>query len=274
MLSTALIIFREVFEIMLILSVVIAATKDMVGRQKWIYIGIGAGILGSAIVAFFTDRIANLASGTGQEIFNAGILFTASLFIAWTVLWMQKHARHIKTQFQLLGADIRDGNTPFYALSIVIALAILREGTEIVLFTFGMIATGESWLSLSIGFAIGVGSGLLIGGLLYRGLISFSSKLFFRGTSLLLILLVAGMMSQGFGYLVSAGYFESLSSQLWDSSWLLNEHGAFGQTLHALIGYTARPSAAQLAVYLTTLAALLTVVNPLGIQLKRKQQAS
>ncbi len=256
MLSSALIVFREVFEIVLIVGIVLAATKSMPHRRMAIALGFMGGIAGSALLAFFTDAISGFAEGMGQEYFNAGILLTAAAFIGWTVLWMKKHARHMKKHFEDVGHAVSAGEAPYFALSAIIATTMLREGSEIVLFTYGMLAAGQSLLSIAAGSALGMVGGLAVGLLLYYGLIKLSVRVFFQVTSAMLILLVAGMASQAFGFLVAAGAFEGLSQVVWDSSSILSERGLIGQSLGTLVGYTARPTAIQLIIYLATLAAL------------------
>ncbi len=256
MLSSAIVIFREVFEIVLILGVVIAATRGIPHSKKAVGFGLVGGVAGSALVALFTDAISELAEGMGQEVFNALILFTAAFFIGWTVLWMKSHAHEMKARFTEVGQAVSEGRLPFISLSLIIALAVLREGSEIVLFTYGMMAAGEPVLSLAAGSLIGIVSGLAVGLLLYKGLLKLSMRHFFSVTSWLLVFLVAGMMSQGVGFLVAAGAFENFSYIVWDSSWLLHEGNILGESLKTLIGYTARPTAAQLAVYVLTLGTL------------------
>lgn len=261
MLSSAIVVFREVFEIVLIMGIVLAATKTVPHRKFAIMLGLAGGLIGSGLVALFTNKISDLAEGMGQEYFNAGILLTAAAFIGWTVLWMKKHARHIKKDFENLGRAIIEGKAPFIALSAVIALTILREGSEIVLFTYGMLAAGQPPLQILAGGILGLTGGTVVGLLLYFGLIKLSVRVFFKVTSMLLILLVSGMASQAFGFLVQAGAFENLSHVMWDSSFILSEHGIIGQSLGTLVGYTARPTAIQLIVYIATLTSLVTLMK-------------
>ncbi len=261
MLSSAVIIFREVFEIVLIVGIVLAATKHIPNRMKAIYLGFGAGLLGSAIVATFTGVISDMAEGLGQEFFNAGILFTAAGFIGWTLLWMKKHAKDMKRHFAEIGQSVAIGRTPMVTLSAVIALAIVREGSEIALFSYGMLASGQSASSLLTGGAIGLVGGATVGILLYLGLIKLSPKVFLQTTSWLLVLLVAGMMSQGMGFLTQAGLFETMSYTMWDSSHLLSERGIIGESMKALVGYTAQPTAIQLTIYLLTIGTLTMLMK-------------
>ncbi len=83
MFGTAVIVFREMLEAALIVGIVAAATRDVPKRGRWIVAGVLCGLLGAAIVAGFTDRISQLASGVGQEIFNASVLGIAVLMLGW-----------------------------------------------------------------------------------------------------------------------------------------------------------------------------------------------
>ena len=261
MLSTAIIIFREVFEIVLILGAVLAATSDLKGRGKWITGGMLAGLFGSAMVAVFTETISNGFDGLGQEVFNAMVLFAAAAVIGCTVLWMQQHSYKLRAKVKEVGAAIAEGDLPFITLSVIIALAMLREGSEIVLFTYSMILSGQSAWSIGSGAVVGLIGGLAVGGAFYFGLLRMSPKYFFKITSAILMLLVAGMVSQGFGFLVAAGYFENFSKVVWDTSHIISEQGIVGQSLEVLMGYTSRPMQIQLLAYVMTLGGLIGTVK-------------
>jgi len=269
MLSTAVIIFREILEIAMILGVVLAATRGLADRGRWIGGGFAAGFLGAGLVAVFADVISNAASGMGQEFFNALVLFTASAFIGWTVIWMKSHAREMVAHFREVGQEVIAGKSPKISLSVVIGLAILREGSEIVLFIYGMILSHQSASSIIAGSTIGLVLGTIVGWMLYQGLIKISTKYMLKVTGWLLILLVAGLSSQGASYLSAAGYFEHLSTPLWNTSWLLSEDSIVGKALHSLIGYSARPSAIQLMFYGGTLLCILSIIA----MMEKKQKA-
>lgn len=271
MLPSALIIFREVFEIVLIVGIILAATKDLPARLKYVWGGIGLGLLGAGMVAYFIDFISGLAEGVGQEFLNAGILMLAAIFIGSTVIWMKHHAHELKGKLKALGEDVASGTASYLMLTVIIALALLREGSEIVLFTYGMMASGQTISTILMGAAIGLAGGATLGGLLYAGLVRIPTKYFFRVTTGLLTVLVAGMMSQAMGYLQAAGEFESLSHTVWNSGWLIEDHSITGQTLKALLGYTAQPTLLQIIVYLLTLGAITMAVTLTKKQPKLQQ---
>src|ERR1700739_4728125 len=151
MFGTALIVFREVLEAALVVSIVAAATRGLAGRSRIIGGGIAAARAGALLVAAFADVISKLASGAGQELFNASVLLAAVSLISWHVLWMSRHGREMDRQLGDVSAAVRAGHEPPSALLMVLAIAILREGSEVVLFLYGLAAGGASVMSLTAG---------------------------------------------------------------------------------------------------------------------------
>lgn len=253
MLASALILFREVFEAALIVGIVLAATKGVTARGRWVLYGIGGGLAGSALVAVFAQNIGEAARGMGQEYFNAGILFLAVGMLGWHNVWMSRHGREISQQMGAVGKAVSLGARPLYALAIVVGLATLREGSEVVLFLYGISLSGGAASEMLLGSLLGLGGGVVVGTALYFGLLRIPTKHLFTVTSWMILLLAAGLASQGIHYLVQAGVLPSLGQAIWDSSHLLSERSMMGQLLHTLIGYSARPDGIQLVAYVATL---------------------
>lgn len=255
MFPTATIVFREIIEIALILSVVIAATNGLPGRLKLIVAGLGLGVFGSIIIAFFTDQISQAIDGVGQEIFNASIMFIAVGFLSWTIIWMKTHGRKMVQEIKEVGADVLSGDKSVYVITGVVALATFREGAEIVLFTYGMAASGTySVVQIMTGGVIGALGGMVIGCALYLGLLKAAQKHLFTVTSWLLIVLTAGMAAQGANFLIAAGVLPELHSQLWDTSAFIPGHSFVGEMLGVLVGYTPRPTGMELVFYVSVFA--------------------
>ena len=160
-----------------------------------------------------------------------------------------------------VGTEVSEGAKPLAALAIVIGLAVLREGAEVVLFLYGIMAAGTSGSSLLTGGMLGIAAGAAFTGLTYFGLLAVPSRYIFSVTSWLIALLAAGMAAQSVQYLYNAGVINVLGKTVWDTSWLLSEGSLFGQLLHTLIGYTSRPSEVQLVAYLGTLVAMFVLMR-------------
>jgi high-affinity iron transporter len=261
MLGALIIVFREVIEAGLIVGIVMAATRGVDGRGRWISIGIGAGVLGAAVVAIFAGAISQAFEGAGQELFNASVLGVAVVMLMWHNAWMARHGREIAEEMRKVGTAVSKGAKPLTALAIVVGLAVLREGSEVVLFLYGIMAQGTSGAALLVGGVLGIAAGAAFTGLTYVGLLAIPTRYIFSVTSWLIALLAAGMASQAVQFLNNAGLAIVLERTVWDTSWLLSEGSLLGKLLHTLIGYSERPTELQLMVYIATLFAMFLLMR-------------
>ena len=270
MFGTALIVFREVLEAALIIGIVTAATRGIAGRGRWLTAGLALGLAGSAAVAFGTEFIARLADGMGQELFNASVLGVAVLMLAWHNIWMSSHGREMATTARDVGSAVRSGAKEFSVLLVVVALAVLREGSETVLFLYGIAASEQSDVaSMVTGALIGVAGGGALGYTVYAGLLRVPLKWFFTATSLLVLLLAAGMAAQAARLLIQADLLPSLAFPLWDTSRLVADGSPVGVVLHGLVGYDARPSGMQVVFFVMVL-----IVIAVGMKWSARQYLS
>ncbi len=251
--ACAVIIFREVLEAALIVALVLGASRGIPQRGRWVLAGIGLGLTGASGVALIASSATRVLSGDAQALLNAAILLTAVLMLTWHNVWMAAHARDMKAEFTAVGQAVSSGARPLTALLMVTALAVMREGSEAVLFLWAL-ATGEnSGGALVLGGVLGAGAGVVAGTLLYRGLVRIPLRHFFSVTSLLILFLAAGLSAQAAGFLNQAGWLPALGNNLWNTSGWLDQHSLLGQLLHILVGYTARPTGIQVVFYTLTL---------------------
>jgi high-affinity iron transporter len=254
MLATAIIVFREVLEAALVIGIVLAASRGVPRRGVWVGGGVAAGVLGAALVAASADALAAAVNGVGQELFNAAILFTAVAMLGWHNIWMNRHGRELAATAASLGRAVAGGSRPLYALGLVVGIAVLREGSEIVLFLYGIaVASGAGGLGMVSGGLLGLAGGAVVGSLIYFGLLAIPLRRLFTVTSWLILLLAAGMASQGAAFLMQANLLPALGNNVWDTSSLLSENSLLGLLLHVLIGYTAQPAGIQVVFYLATI---------------------
>ena len=257
MFSAALIVFRESLEAFLIISIMVAATRGIHQRGKWIAGGVLLGLLGATAVAMGMERISSLADGMGQELFNVAILLVAVAMLAWHNIWMSAHGREMAAQMKSTARSVNEGGQERSVILVVIAMAVLREGSETVLFLYGVANSGDNGLrDTLLGGGSGLASGALVAGLLYWGLLRIPVGRFFAATGLLVLLLAASMASQAARLLVQADWLPSLGAPLWDSSGLLQQTSVLGTILHGLIGYETQPAGMQVLVYLLVLLAI------------------
>jgi high-affinity iron transporter len=242
-----------VLEAALVVSIVLAASHGIRRRNLTVVAGGIAGLSGAALVALFADAIAGAVAGIGQELFNAGVLAIAVGMLAWHNIWMAKHARGLVSDLKSAGVRVQAGEKPLYFLGILIAVALLREGSEVVLFLYGIAASGSSGATMLVGGLAGLLAGVIFAIGIYAGLLRIPARYLFQATGWMILFLAAGMASQATRFLMQAGILPD-QMPIWDSSRILPPDSIPGQLLHAFAGYEATPAPLQIVVYVATIA--------------------
>ncbi len=262
MLAALLIVFREVFEAGLIVGIVMAVTRGVAQRGLWIGGGVLGGTLAACLAAMFIGTLSDAFGGIGQELFNAAILGVAVLMLAWHNVWMARHGRELAAEMRSVGRAVAEGSKSLLALAVVVAVAVLREGVEVVLFLYALVVSEGS---VNLGIVAGGFGGLLLGAfvslLTYLGLLRIPDRYLFGITGIMIAFLAAGMAAQAANFLERANVVTALDKIMWDSSWLLSELSLPGRAMHTLVGYSDQPTLMQLVVYLATLAAIFILMK-------------
>ncbi len=264
MLATAVIMFREVLEASLIIAIVLGASRGIVNRGRWVAAGITLGLLGASIVAILANVASSEFSGNGQALLNAVILLSAVAMLTWHNVWMSAHGKQLSSEVKAVGTGVQSGQRPMTALLIITLVAVMREGSEAVLFLWAIATGGEQSINMLMGGLGGVVVGILVGLLLYIGLLRIPTRHFFSVTSWLILLLAAGLAAQAAGFLNQLGLLPALGNGLWNTSGILSQNSLIGQFLHILIGYIARPSGIQVVFYVGTLLSIFLLMRVYG----------
>ena len=274
MIAALIIVFREVFEAGLIIGIVLAVTRAVAHRNRWIFGGVLAGVLAACVVAAFAGALSNLFAGMEQELFNAAILGVAVVMLTWHNVWMARHGKELAGEMAAAGKAVVDGSKSLLALAVVVGVAVLREGSEVVLFLYGVIAGGDTGWSVALGGFLGLALGSVVGVLTYLGLVRIPPRTLFATTTVLIALLAAGMAAQAVAFLEKANWLTAMDNVVWDSGWLLSDASLPGKALHTLIGYTDQPTAMQLTVYLAVLLVTFVLMRFYGAPVKAVPSAA
>ncbi|EAO5526960.1 FTR1 family protein [Salmonella sp. NW805] len=267
MIAVILIVFREVLEAGLIISVILAACKGY-KISHLVIAGITSGVIFSGLLALFTNSIENALSGTGQEVFNSALLLTATLMLSWQIVWMSTKGKEMADASRNEVRNILSEGNKNYAIAVVVAIAVMREGSEVVLFMYSIIiSTGTSVTAMFTGGIIGVVAGIVFTFLLYRGLILIPLKFIFLLSNIILTFIAAGLASQGIGILSSIDIIPAIKDTVWDSSWLLSDNSWQGGLARAIFGYTSTPSGVQIITWIL----VATLIISISSLLKRKK---
>jgi high-affinity iron transporter len=189
--------------------------------------------------------------------------------LTWHNVWMARHGAELAGELRAAGQAVVDGTKSLLALAVVVGVAVLREGSEVVLFLYGVLAGSEdSAVSVALGGFAGLVLGALVCALTYVGLLRIPTRQLFAVTTVLIALLAAGMAAQAAAFLEKANVLTAMNNVVWDSAWLLSDSSILGKALHTLIGYTDQPTAMQLAVYIAVLAVTFALMRLYGAPAK------
>jgi high-affinity iron transporter len=253
LLSSVILVLREVLEAALLFSLLLALSRRLGISFRWAGVALLAGLLGAAIYGFNIDRVSEWFEGVGQEVINA--LLQLSIFLLLCVLAAVTVRR--SRGFILPAALLPT------LMTGAVALAIVREGSELMIYLSGFLQVQAQLASVMAGSIIGAGIGVSVGAVFYYALLILDRRAAAVTGAVLLGLVAAGMASQATQLLIQADWLPS-QYPLWDSSWLVAEQTVTGQLLYALVGYEATPTPLQLGIYVAAIALLVGIVVLVG----------
>jgi high-affinity iron transporter len=255
--ATFIVTLREAFEASLILGIVYTYLDKVHARDQYRYVTVGGlmGLLASVGLGVAVGYVSGPLLDLGPDLITAGVIFFAVGLLTWHAWWMQQHARAIKGQVQHRIDEARRTQR-LWIVALIAFTGVFREGAETVLFLWGLLAQATSssgWANVVGGMA-GVGSAAALGWTIFRGGVRLSLPRFFAVTTVLIMLLAAGLFSGGVGRLQGLGFLP-MTDPLWNTSWLLSDGSVTGSFLSGLVGYRAQPSAFEAGAYLLYLIA-------------------
>ncbi len=248
LLSSVIIVLREVLEAALLISILIALSKKTNLNTHWFLWSCLLGLLGAIVYGMNINSISDWFDGVGQEVTNAFIQLFIYCMLVFYILILSRFLVHKNTSL-------------FFTRSImilIVALAITREGTEIILYFFSVTHSKTHSIAVVVGMTIGASIGVSVGFLFYYLLNSLKlEKSIFIGL-ILLLLVSAGMVSQASLLLIQADWLPA-QLPLWNSSVFISEKSVTGQLLYALLGYESTPTALQVSLY------VFAIIVPIGL---------
>jgi len=238
LINSVIIILREVLEAALMVSVLLAVSRILQLDTRWLRVALVVGIAGAATYGRFLDTVSELFEGVGQELFNALLQFAVLGFLAMVAFLVARQRGQRCGRHTVLPT----------LMAMAVALAITREGAEVLIYVSGFWHLSDFLSSVGIGSLAGAAIGCSVGVLFYYLLLAVSPGRALFISLVLLGLAAAGMSAQAMGLLIQADWV-TVNAPLWDSSGFIPENSLPGQLLYALIGYEASPSAIEVATY-------------------------
>jgi len=248
------IVWRESVEALLVVGILHAWLKnggaDARRGLPYLWGGVSVGVLGAIGLGAALLGFSELLSGDAQDYFQIVMVILAAILIVQMVFWMRKHGRTLKRDMETsLSENLQKAS--WWGVFALAALAIAREGSETVIFLYGLglAQQGETAGAMILAAVLGFALAFLTFYLLQLGGKIFSWRRFFQVTEIILLFLAAGLLLTGIERLMSLDIIPTLIDPVWDSSRLLDDTTTFGNLVSTLTGYRAQPALMSLLVY-------------------------
>ena len=259
-LNAVILVLQEILEAAMLISIMLVLTYELRQhwpasfhlRVRWVVNAMVTGTVGAWIYAWSMPTVSTWFDYAGLEIVDACLQFGIIFFLLVFCFVLDPKVFEAEA-----GKRSTIAST---SMVVVVALGIIREGSEIILYGAGIMGQPENITPVVLGGLMAAGIGISSGWFLFYGLVSLKQRAAFRTAVILLALFAGNMAAQGVLLLTQADWLP-YTIELWDSSGLLAEYTVPGQLLYALIGYEATPSLLQAGAYLT--AVILVLISPL-----------
>ena len=253
LLSSVIIVLREVLEAALLISLLMAMSRRLGISCRWVWVVLVVGLSGAAIYSFNIGNVSEWFEGVGQEVANALMQITVYVLLCVLGVIAVRYRLGRPTSISLI--------TGLMVSSVT--LAIIREGSEIMIYLSGFLQVKDLLVPVLAGGVIGAGIGLSVGAVFYYALQSLGRRAAIGVGAVLLALVAAGMVAQAVQELIQADWLPS-QYPAWDSSWLVEEQSITGQMLYAMVGYESTPTPLQLYIYVGSVLLLVGVALIVG----------
>lgn len=246
LLDIVVIVLRETLEASVLIGVLLSLSQHAQLRIGWLPVAFVLGLPGAWIYGANLHIVSDWFEYTGQEVVNAGLQYLIySQLLLILAFWK------FDTVVRRRGLIIM--------MSIVVATAIIREGSELFVFYAGFLQSGGDLLNAFTSGFIGLAIGMSVGAICYYLLVAMPMSRAHYFHALLLVLIGSGMVAQATRLLAQADWV-SVGQPVWDSNWLLPESSISGQLIYAIFGYEATPSSLEISIYILSMLAMLMAI--------------
>jgi high-affinity iron transporter len=253
LIASLLITFREGLEAALIIGIILSVLRQVNRRdqERSVWVGIGAAIVTSVGTGLLLNALGLAFEGRMEEIFEGFAMLVAAAVLTWMIFWMQRQAPNLRPSLEqnVQSALDSSGRWALFGLTFV---SVLREGIETALFMTATVYSTTPSQALLGGF-LGLVVAVFLGYLIFMGGRQMNMKMFFRTTSLILLVVAAGLVAHGIHELQEAALVPIVIEHVWNINPILDENGSIGIFLRALFGYNGNPSLVEVIVYVAYL---------------------
>jgi len=241
-----MITLREGLEAFLVVGIILAylAQTHREELKKYVYYGTGLAIAASLTAAGIFNLLAIQFAGRNEELFEGIVMLLAAAVLTSMIVWMLKESAYIKGNIQQ-----KVSQSAATGLAVLAFVSVFREGIETVLFLGAAAVGADQNTDMLIGGLAGLSVSLILVYVLFRSTVNLDIKMFFKVTSVFLVLFAAGLTAHGVHELQEAGVVPVIVEHVWDMNGILDENGTVGSLAKSLFGYNGNPSLLEVLSY-------------------------
>jgi high-affinity iron transporter len=256
---------REGVEAALIVGIIATFLRQQ-GRTdalRWMWAGVALAIGLCVAVAVVLEIVDELLPQRQQEAFEAIIGVVAVAAVSYMIVFMRRHARELGGGLRTSAAGALAAGS---AVSLVVMafLAVMREGLETAMFLLAAFqaSLGVSPLSAGMGAVAGLLVAAGIGWAIYAGGMRVNLQRFFKITSVLLVIIAAGLLSSAVHHANEAALLTAGHQQALDLSAVIVPRSDSVTTglITGLLGIYPYPSVAEVVAWLLYAVPMLAFV--------------
>ena len=256
MFPALLITLRETLEAAIVVGIVLTflAKTDQLFFRKYVWSGVGAGVFAALLLAVIIELTFAGFEGATETLFEGFLMLVTAGFITWMIMWVHRQkgvAHRIKEKAAM---HVSKGYS--LGISILVAVAVTREGAETVLYLKSSSIVGQS--GQFIGAVLGIAAAIMFAYILFRFALKADLSVVFNVTSIFLIMFAAGLVAHGVHEFQELGVVPVFAfDPVFNFSRILSHESTLGSFLRTLFGYTATPTLLELTSYVSAIAFIL-----------------
>lgn len=247
------VVWREAMEALLVIGILYAWLGTLPDGKKgklFLLLGVVLGFIAAGFLAASIYGLSTILEGETYDLFMVGMQLLAAVLIVQMVYWMSSHGRHLKQNLeQGLAEHVSHSN--WIGVTMITAIAIAREGSEIVVFLsstiFGL--TADTTWAFVKECALGLALAFVTFYIFQAGRRFMPWQLFFKITTIILLFLGAALFLKGMEGMLDYGesnldweFAGWLLDPAWDISSTLNDSSPTGSLLASLFAYRSQPA--------------------------------
>ena len=245
-----LVTLREGVEMALIVAILLGYLRSIGQKQHFreVWIGVGVAAAICVVVGAALELSSREMDKATLEAFEGFTMLFAVAILTGMSFWMQRTARTMSGELKAHMNTALNGGS-LAAIVLLAATSVGREGLETTLFLFAGSSTAGSGAGFIIGGVLGFAVAAAIGFVIYHGGRWFPMKRFLQVSSIVVLIMAAGLLSNAINSLFGAGILTNIGERPWDTDNILSITSDLGKFLKTLVGYDSAPSMLQIVLY-------------------------